>query len=79
MPHRVTKSSKDSDGGIIGLCGTTWKVSKSEAIRDIHSDSHYYDVSPGVYVRVATRGGQQYLTTDADSSSSNNLNNLKDC
>ncbi len=79
MSNRVTKSSKDSDGDIIGLCGPTWKVSKSEAIRDIHRDPHYYDVSPGVYVRVVTRGGQQYLTTDPDGSSSNNLDNLPDC
>lgn len=79
MTNRVTKSSKNSDGDIIGLCGATWKVSKSDAIRDIRNDPSSYDVSPGVYVRVATRNGQPYLTTDADGSSRNNLDNLEDC
>lgn len=79
MTHRVTNTSKDSDGDITGLCGTTWRVPKEEAIRDIRNDRHSYDVAPGVYVRVATRGATQYLTTDADSTSTNNLNNLKDC
>lgn len=52
------------------------EVSKSDAIRDIRNDPFSYDVSPGVYVRVATRNGQPYLTTDADGSS---RNNLEDC
>lgn len=79
MAHRVIRTSKDPDGDITGLCGTTWKVSKEQAIRDIRNDRHHYDVSPGIYVRVATRGASQYLTTDADSTSTNNLNNLDNC
>lgn len=79
MAHRVIKTSKDANGDITGLCGTTWTVSKSEAIRDIRKDPYHYDVAPGVYVRVHSRGADQYLTADADNTSENNLSNLEDC
>lgn len=78
MAHRVIKTTKDRAGDIIGLCGTTWKVHKEEAIRDIRNDPHHYDIAPGVYVLVVSRGAEQYLTTEADSASANNLSNLKD-
>lgn len=82
MTKEVTKSKKDQDGDITGLCGTSWSHIKSEAIANIKADSRAYSVSAGgqtTYVRVATRGLKDYLTTNPDSTGRNNLDYLPDC
>ena len=82
MSKQVTRSQKDRDGDITGLCGTGWNDSKAQAVSNIGNDSTYYYVSVGgrtVYVRVGTRNGKDYLTTSADGYSPNNLDDLPDC
>lgn len=82
MSLQVTKSKKDRDGDIIGLCGAGWSDDKRTAVSNIRRDSGAYWVSVGgrvVYVRVGTRNGRDYLTTSADSYSPNNLDDLPDC
>ncbi|WP_228549954.1 DUF3892 domain-containing protein [Curtobacterium sp. VKM Ac-2887] len=79
---QVTKSKKDHDGDITGLCGDGWSHSKSEAVSNIRTNASYYYVSVGgrtVNVRVGQRGGRDYLTTSADDYSPNNLDDLDDC
>ncbi|MGE9808492.1 DUF3892 domain-containing protein [Janibacter sp. G1551] len=82
MAKQVTKSKKDRDGDIIGLCGQGWSNTKTEAVTIIRRDATAYYVSVGgrtVYVKVGTRNGRDYLTTSADSYSPNNLDDLPDC
>jgi len=82
MTQQVTKSKKDSDGDITGLCGAAWSHTKSQAVQNIKGDKQAYSVFAGgltTYVRVGTRGGKDYLTTNADSTGRNNLDNLPDC
>lgn len=82
MSLQVTKSAKDRDGDITGLCGTGWSHSKATAVANIRRDPSAYYVSVGgrtVYVHVGTRNGRDYLTTSADGYSPNNLDNLFDC
>lgn len=82
MSQQVTKSKKDRDGDIIGLCGTGWSHDKATAVANIrrHSMAYYVAVNGrAVYVRVGTRNGRDYLTTAADSYSPNNLDNLPNC
>lgn len=84
--RRVTQTSKDKQGDITALCNptSTWsRVTKAQAIKDIESDDYRYYVKEGgaqeVDVRVRKRNDVKYLTTDADSKSPNNLDNLPDC
>lgn len=82
MSLQVTRSQKNSDGDITGLCGSGWTHSKSQVIRNITADSSAYYVSVAgrtVYVRVRTRNGADYLTTSADGYVPNNLDDLPDC
>ena len=82
MAVQVTKSKKDRDGDITGLCGGGWSHSKSEAVSNIRSNASYYYVSVGgrnVNVLVKQRAGRDYLTTSADGYSPNNLDDLPDC
>ncbi|WP_368499995.1 DUF3892 domain-containing protein [Herbiconiux sp. A18JL235] len=82
MAQQVTKSSKDRDGDITGLCGTGWSHTKPEAVSNIARDPQAYFVSVNgrtVYVRVGSRNGRQYLTTSSDGYSPNNLDDLDDC
>lgn len=82
MTQQVTKSKKDQDGDITGLCGASWSHSKSQAVANIKTDSKAYSVSAGgqtTYVRVGTRGLKDYLTTNPDSTGRNNLDYLPDC
>jgi len=82
MTQEVTKSKKDQDGDITGLCGASWSHTKSEAVAKIQTDSKAYSVSAGgqtTYVRVGTRGLKDYLTTNPDSTGRNNLDYLPDC
>jgi len=82
MSLEVTKSKKDQDGDILGLCGTTWTVNKTTAVATIRRDPRAYFVSVRgrtVYVRVGTRNGRDYLTTAPDGYSPNNLDDLPNC
>ena len=84
--RQVTRIWKDSDGDITALCnsGQSWSPRmKNDAINDIeHRFDTYYVHEPGtsrVDIHVVTATGRKILRTDADSSSSNNLDNLLDC
>lgn len=82
MSLQVTKSAKDDDRDITGLCGTGWSHSKTTASANIQRVRTAYFVSVGgrtVYVRVGSRNGRPYLTTAPDGYSPNNLDNLPDC
>lgn len=82
MTLQVTKSKKDRDGDIIGLCGNAWSHSKATAIANIRANSLAYSVNARgavTYVRVGVRNGSEYLTTAADGHALNNLDNLPDC
>lgn len=82
MTQQVTRSKKDRDGDITGLCGAAWRHTKSQAVANIVADRQAYSVSVGgrtTYVRVGTRKGIDYLTTNADDYGPNNLDNLDDC
>lgn len=82
MSLQVTKSKKDRDGDIIGLCGAGWNHSKSTAASNIRRDATAYYVSVAgrrVYVKVRTRNGNDYLTTNPDGFKPNNLDDLDDC
>ncbi len=80
--RRVTTSGKNKNGSIMSLGGTWGIVPKSRAIREIKSRTHRYFVReafPTVDVKVRGTTGQEYLTTEADGRSRNNLRNLPDC
>lgn len=84
--RRVKKSAKDEDEDIIGLC---WEgadglkyTSRADAISDITNGTHRYYVeeeAPAVDVLARPEGKPTYLTTEADGTSKNNLDNLPDC
>lgn len=76
MALRVTKSEKDRDGDLTGLCGTSWSHTKIHANTNSRTDWSYYYVqgsSGKVNVRIGTRRGQEYLTTARDDPSAKNL------
>lgn len=83
--RRVRQTGKDKDGDITALCnrGEAWSPrAKSAAITDIKSGTHRYYVreeGEGVWVKVVKGPRGEYLRTDADKSSANNLDNLPDC
>ena len=83
MPLRVTATGKDSDGDITKLCGSSWSTSKATAIREIETGTFEYFVNEAGYrstVVVRKRSdGTKYLTTLADKTNKNNLDNLDDC
>lgn len=83
--RRVTRSGKDRNGDITGLCNPAeaWSPrSKQNAISDIENGMHRYYVreeGDGVWVSVVNGPSGKYLRTTADSSSKNNLDSLPDC
>lgn len=82
MAKRVKRTGKDDDGDITKLCGDWGSRSKKDAIDDIESGSQDYYVDEAGYrsdVYVKGSGSNKYLTTTADESSKNNLDNLPDC
>lgn len=82
MALQVTKSKKDSDGDIIGLCGYGWSHPKAQAVSNIRAGvQRYYVTVSGrdVNVRIGTRNGKGYLTTSPDGYAPNNLDTLPDC
>jgi hypothetical protein len=86
IERRVTRSKKDKDGDITGLCnpGDHWSPrSKKDAISDIETGSYSYYVpwSDGTKTQIRVVNGQngKYLRTDKDTTSRNNLDDLQDC
>ena len=84
--RQVRQTGKDADDDIIALCsnGQSWSPrSKVGAISDIDSGTHTYFVQSAgttrTNVQVINGANGKYLRTTADSSSSNNLDNLPDC
>ena len=84
--REVTRTGKDRDGDITGLCrpGASWSPRpKSLAIVDIEADLHRYFVpwSDGkrTPIRVVNGPHGKYLRTDRDTTTSNNLDELLDC
>ena len=84
--RRVTATGKDKDGDITKLCktGEWWSpVGKATAINEIENGTHSYYVQDGsgnrADIHVVGSGTSKYLRTNADASSSNNLDNLPDC
>lgn len=82
MSQQVTKSSKNQDGDITGLCGSGWSHDKATAVANIRRSASAYYVSVNgrtVYVRIGSRNSRDYLTTAPDSYGANNLDNLPNC
>ena len=80
--RRITHSGKDPDGVIVALCNPRQDWSprrRADAVNDITARVHRYYVERGrrrTYVHVY-RG--QYLRTEPDSATGNNLDDLPDC
>jgi Protein of unknown function (DUF3892) len=84
--RRVSKTKKDKDGDILGLCnqGDFWSPrTKAQAISDIDTGAHSYYVlwNDGVKTTIRVVNGLKgkYLRTDKDSTTRNNLDDLPDC
>ena len=81
---QVMRTQKAADGDILAICGT-WnpsKVSKATAIAEIKSGTNrFYAVygTSSVWVRVVNGPTGEYLRTDADNTTRNNLLDLPDC
>ncbi len=81
----VYKTNKDSDGDILALCrdGALWSPRrKADVIRDIKSGAHTYYVpwpEGRTEIRVVNGPNGEYLRTDRDRTSKNNLDDLPDC
>lgn len=82
MRYAVTRSQKDREGDIIGLCGAGWNHTKDQVVTNIRLRGYTYSVTVGsrtTYVRVAIKSGNYYLTTNPDGFTPNNLDDLPDC
>lgn len=83
--RKVTHTGKDKDGDITKLCnpGSDWTPRyKASAIRDIENGDHSYYVQAGAsktFIQVVNGPTGKYLRTIADSTASDNLDNLPDC
>lgn len=78
--RRVTRSAKDRDGDITGLCGDWGMVSKADAVTHISRSVHRYYVQDSLGERAEVRiYGGQHLRTDPNSSCRDNLDSLPDC
>jgi hypothetical protein len=84
--RQVTNAHRNDQGDILAVC---WKGSdglkysaRAAVIAHIEAGTHQYFVAeqaPSVWVLVRTRSGVKYITTEADSTSRNNLDNLPAC
>ena len=80
---QVLRTQKAIDGDILAICGN-WsppKVSKATAIAEIKSGANRFYAVHGtnsVWVRVVNGPNGDYLRTDADSTTRNNLLDLPD-
>lgn len=85
IQREVTKTKKDKDGDILALCnpGKYWSPkSKKDAISEINSKTiNYYVIVDGkrVDIHVVEDDGDEYLRTDPDNITTNNLDELPDC
>ncbi len=81
--RKVTGTSKNSDGDIIGLCGPWGTCTSEEAIADIDNGTHRYyvedDAGNQADIHVVDDPDGRYLRTDPDASAADNLDNLPDC
>lgn len=84
--RKVTQTGKDKDRDITKLCrpGADWSPRrKADAIEDIKKDRHTYFVElPGlgrVDIKVVRGSHGDYLRTDPDKTTRNNLDDLPDC
>ena len=78
----VYKTGKDRDGDITSLCddGASWSPrAKARAIEDIDSGTHSYWSNGKTRIVVRERNGKKYLTTGANATTADNLDNLPDC
>ena len=82
----VTRSDKDYDGDITGLCnpGAGWHHRKATVVFNIRFLEHRYIVSVAGYPRALVHvktgpSGEPYLTTNPDGLKPNNLDELDDC
>ncbi len=84
--RQVLQSRKDRDGDITALCnpGGYWSPrQKADAISDIETKAHRYYVhvpmvgDVDIHVVKGTKGN--YLRTDPDRTSRNNLDDLPNC
>lgn len=81
----VTHTRKNSQGDITALCspGAHWSPrSKEDVIHDIKSWTHNYYVQwtdKRTEIHVAGSPPNEYLRTDWDSTTRNNLDDLPDC
>lgn len=77
--HQVTHVAKDREGIITHIgAGTSWRMAKADAVRDIRSGARSFYVSwpekrTDIHVVNATPA---YLRTDRDSTTRNNLYDL---
>jgi len=84
--RQVTHAHRDDQGIILAVC---WKsgtslmyTARQQVVDDISSGAHRYYVheqAPAVWIEVITVNGVQYIKTEADSTSQNNLDNLPTC
>lgn len=83
--REVSSTGKDQDGDITSLCksGESWSPRlKQDAIQDINSKRHEYYVQwqeKRTTIRVVAGPTGEYLRTDRDNTSRNNLDDLPDC
>lgn len=81
----VTKTGKDKDGDITCLCndGSDWSPRKAaDAINDIKNHIHTYYVpwqDGRTEIEVVKGATGDYLRTDWDDTTKNNLDDLPDC
>ena len=84
--RQVTNAHRNEEGDILALC---WKgtvglkyTARDTIVQHIESDTNRYYVeeeAPAVWVVVKNRDGVKYISTEADSTSKNNLDNLPAC
>lgn len=84
--RRVTHAHRDAAGDILAVCwagsGGLMYSTRADVIADIESGTNRYFVeeeAPSVYVLVKSQNGVKYITTEADETSKNNLDNLREC
>jgi hypothetical protein len=87
MAKQVTCINKRGDHydpheRISHIGGSGWKVTQSQGIADVKADASAYYVASSagsVYLIVRQHNGNDYLTTEADGATQNNLLALDEC
>jgi len=79
----INKTNRQDRHERISHIGGDWgKITESEAIRQVKLDRNAYHVKVGNYdvrVVIATHLGREYLKTESDSSTVDNLLSLPEC